>query len=185
MQVHDTYLITETEEGMIVIDQHALHERVLYEQLRTKILAGSLETQQLLVPEPVTLPPQEAAAVLENAELLKKIGIVVAPFGGDTVVVMAYPAMLAKHNPAEMLRSLMDSLMTEGSQPASKDLLDELLHMIACKAAIKSGDRLSRDEIASLLEHRGLCQDSHHCPHGRPTELVFSRDELDRRFKRI
>ena len=185
MQVHDTYLITETEEGMIVIDQHALHERVLYEQLRTKILAGSLETQQLLVPEPVTLPPQEAAAVLESAELLKKIGIVVAPFGGDTVVVMAYPAMLAKHNPAEMLRSLMDSLMTEGSQPASKDLLDELLHMIACKAAIKSGDRLSRDEIASLLEHRGLCQDSHHCPHGRPTELVFSREELDRRFKRI
>ena len=74
MQVHDTYLITETDEGMIVIDQHALHERVLYEQLRTKILAGSLETQQLLVPEPVTLPPQEAAAVLENAELLKKIG---------------------------------------------------------------------------------------------------------------
>jgi DNA mismatch repair protein MutL len=185
LQVHDMYLITETDEGMIVIDQHALHERVLYEQLRSKIFSGSLETQQLLVPEPITLPPHEAATVLENAELLKKIGIVVAPFGGDTVVVMAYPAMLANHNPAEMLRSLIDSLMTEGSQPDSQDLLDELLHMIACKAAIKAGDRLSRDEITALLEFRGLCQDSHHCPHGRPTALVFSREELDRRFKRI
>lgn len=185
LQVHNTYLITETEEGMVVIDQHALHERILYEQLKQKVLAGQMETQQLLVPEPVTLRPAEAAAVLEKAEMLRRIGIAVEPFGGDTVAVTAYPAMLANHSPSDMLRSLVDPLMTEGAQPEAHSVLDELLHRIACKAAIKAGDRLSREEITSLLEHRGLCQDAHHCPHGRPTALVFSREELDRRFKRI
>jgi DNA mismatch repair protein MutL len=185
LQVHNTYLIQETEEGMVVIDQHALHERVIYEQLREKVLAGKLESQKLLVPEPVTLPPAEAAAVLEKAELLSQIGISVEAFGGDTVLVAAYPAMLANHNPAEMLRSVIDQLMGDGQKLDQRDLVDELLHMISCKAAIKAGDQLTPEEITALLEHRDLCQDSHHCPHGRPTSLVFSREELDRRFKRI
>ena len=170
---------------MLVIDQHALHERIIYEQLREKVLAGKLETQGLLVPEPVTLPPAEAAAVLEQQELLGTIGIVVEPFGGDTILISSYPAMLANHNPAEMLRSVVDRLMGESVQLDQRDLVDELLHMISCKAAVKAGDRLTPEEIEALLEHRELCQDAHHCPHGRPTSLVFSRDELDRRFKRI
>lgn len=185
LQVHNTYLIQETEEGMVVIDQHALHERIIYEQLRSKILVGKLESQKLLVPEPVTLPPAESAAVLEEADLLGKIGIAVEPFGGDTVLVTAYPAMLANHNPAEMLRSVIDQLMSDSKNLDQRDLVDELLHMISCKAAVKAGDKLTPAEITSLLEHRELCQDAHHCPHGRPTSLVFSREELDRRFKRI
>ncbi len=185
LQVHDTYLITETDEGLVVIDQHALHERVLYEQLKEKIFGGQLETQRLLVPEPVTLPPAEVAAVLEQHETLKKIGIDVQPFGGDTVLVSSYPAMLANHNPAEMLRNVIDKLMTDGSALGPADLLDELLHMIACKAAIKAGDRLSREEIHDLIAFRDLCRDAHHCPHGRPTALVFSREDLDKKFKRI
>ncbi len=170
---------------MVIIDQHALHERIVYEQLREKVLAGKLETQKLLVPEPVTLPPAETAAVLEQSELLSQIGVSVEPFGGDTVLVTAYPAMLSNHDPAEMLRSVIDKLMADGSKLDQRDLVDELLHMISCKAAIKAGDKLTSEEIQSLLEHRQLCQDSHHCPHGRPTSLVFSREELDRRFKRI
>ncbi len=185
LQVHNTYLIQETEEGMVVIDQHALHERIIYEQLRAKVLVGKLESQKLLVPEPVALPPAEASAVLEQADLLARIGIAVEPFGGDTVLVTAYPAMLANHNPAEMLRGVIDQLMSETKQLDQRDLVDELLHMISCKAAIKAGDKLTPEEITVLLEHRELCQDSHHCPHGRPTSLVFSREELDRRFKRI
>lgn len=185
LQVHNTYLITETEEGMVVIDQHALHERILYEQLREKLNHGSLEVQPLLVPEPVALTSAEAAAVLENAAVLRQIGVEVQPFGGDTILISGYPAMLANHNPAEMLRGVLESLLTPGARPQQRDLLDELLHMIACKAAIKAGDRLTRDEMTALLEHRNLCQDAHHCPHGRPTALVFSREELDRRFKRI
>jgi DNA mismatch repair protein MutL len=170
---------------MVVVDQHALHERIIYEQLREKVLAGKLETQRLLVPEPVTLPPAEAAAVLENSQLLKQIGMTVEPFGGDTVLVSAYPAMLANQNPAEMLRHVVELVMAEGRQPDQRDLVDQLLHMISCKAAVKAGDKLTPEEINDLLEHRQYCQDSHHCPHGRPTALVFSREELDRRFKRV
>ena len=185
LQVHNTYLVQETEEGMVVIDQHALHERIIYEQIRDKILDGKLESQKLLVPEPVALPPAEAAAVLDQAELLQRVGVAVEPFGGDTVLVTAYPAMLANHNPAEMLRGVIDQLMTDAQTLDQRDLVDELLHMISCKAAVKAGDKLTAEEITALLEHRELCQDAHHCPHGRPTSLVFSREELDRRFKRI
>ena len=185
LQVHNTYLISETEEGMVVIDQHALHERIIYEQLREKVLAGRLESQKLLVPEPVPLPPAEAALVLDHSDLLEQLGMIVEPFGGDTVLVSSYPAMLANHNPAEMLKGIIDLLMDEGREVDQRDLVDELLHMISCKAAVKAGDKLTPEEINDLIEHRNYCQDAHHCPHGRPTALVFSREELDKRFKRV
>ncbi|MCE9545662.1 MAG: DNA mismatch repair endonuclease MutL [Planctomycetia bacterium] len=184
IQVLDRYLVAETPEGMVVIDQHALHERILYEEIRRKVLAGQVERQNLLVPEPVDLAPAEAAAVLEAAELLRQLGIAVSPFGGGTVLVESYPAMLANFRPAELLRSLSDQLLAGDRAPQRRDLLDSLMHMIACKAAIKAGDRLSGEEIMALLGQRELAQDAHHCPHGRPTALVFSREELDRQFKR-
>jgi DNA mismatch repair protein MutL len=177
-------LIAESEEGVVVIDQHALHERILYEQLRERVLAGALETQRLLVPEAVDLAPAEAAAAMANADLLAKLGVQVEPFGGDTLLVTSYPAMLSNFRPAEVLRDLAAQLLIEGKSPQRRDLLDELLHMISCKAAIKAGDRLAPEEVAALVELRHLAQDSHHCPHGRPTALVFTREELDRQFLR-
>ncbi len=185
LQLHNRYLITESDDGMVVIDQHALHERILYEYLREKVLAGALESQSLLVPEPVDLSPAEAAAVLDARDLLAQLGVTVEPFGGDTVLVSSYPAMLANLRPEEVLRDLVDHLLAGGKYPERRDMLDSLLHMISCKAAIKAGDRLSPGEIAALLEQRHLAQDTHHCPHGRPTALFFSREELDRQFKRI
>lgn len=185
LQLHNRYLIAEQDDGMIVIDQHALHERILYEHLRDKVLAGAVESQALLVGEPVDLMPAEAAAVLEARDVLAKLGMTVEPFGGDTVLVSSYPAMLANFRPAEVLRELADQLLAGGRHPHRRDVLDSLLHMISCKAAIKAGDRLTSEEIAALLEQRHLAQDTHHCPHGRPTALFFSRDELDKQFKRI
>ena len=185
LQLHNRYLITQNEEGMVVVDQHALHERIIYEQLREKVVGGKLETQRLLVPEPVSLTAAEAALVLDSKDVLQQIGIEVEPFGGDSVLVSGYPAMLANHDPAEMLRGLLEILMSEGKSPERRDVIDSLLHMISCKAAIKAGDKLTPDEIEDLLKHGELCQDAHHCPHGRPTALVFSRHELDKRFKRI
>jgi DNA mismatch repair protein MutL len=185
LQLHNRYLVTESDDGMVVIDQHALHERILYEYLREKVLSGALESQALLVPEPVDLSPAEAAAVLDAREVLAQLGVTVEPFGGDTVLVSSYPAMLANLRPAEILRDLVDQLLAGGKQPERRDMLDSLLHMISCKAAVKAGDRLSSGEIAALLEQRHLAQDTHHCPHGRPTALFFSREELDRQFKRI
>ena len=184
MQLHNRYIVTENEAGMVVIDQHALHERVLYEQIREKVLAGNSEAQRLLVPEPVALTADEAGAALEAKETLQQIGIEVESLGGDTVVISAYPAMLANISPAEILRQVVDVLMSGEKTPDRRDVLDELLHMISCKAAIKAGDRLSVEEVDALLEQRHLFHDTHHCPHGRPTALVFTREELDKRFKR-
>jgi DNA mismatch repair protein MutL len=185
LQVHNRYLVLETAVGIEVIDQHALHERILYEQIREKVLGGALEAQKLLVPEPVDLSPGEAAVVLEQTELLAQLGVEVQPFGGDTVLVSSYPAMLANLSPADVLRELVEMLLAGGGVPNARDLLDDLLHMIACKAAVKFGDRLSAEEIEALLAQRHLAEDSHHCPHGRPTALVFTREDLDRQFKRI
>ena len=185
LQAHNRYLVTACEEGLIIIDQHALHERILYEQFREKAAQGPVEVQRLLSPEPVDLAPSEAAAVLENQEILKGLGIAVDPFGGDTVLVSGYPAMLSNVDPVELIQQIAKQLVIEEKTLERRDILDELLNMMSCKAAIKSGDRLSAAEIATLIEHRGLVQDSHHCPHGRPTTLVFTQQELDRRFKRI
>ncbi|QDV74989.1 DNA mismatch repair endonuclease MutL [Botrimarina mediterranea] len=186
LQLHNRYLIVETDAGMEVIDQHALHERVLYEQLRTRVLAGPLETQKLLVPEPVDLSPAEAAAVLDARELLLSVGLDVRAFGGDTVLVHSFPAMLRRLTPGETLRDLAAQLASEaGKAPDARDVLDELLHTMSCKAAVKYGDPLSDEEIAALLAARPATENHHHCPHGRPTSLVFTREELDRRFQRI
>jgi DNA mismatch repair protein MutL len=185
LQVHNRYLVTETAEGVTIIDQHALHERILYEQLKQRVAAGAIETQSLLVPEPVDLSPAETSAALEHRELLAELGVKVEPFGGNTLLVAGYPAMLANISPIEVLRALLERILAEGKQPDRRDLLDELLHTIACKAAIKAGDRLAPEEIASLLEQRHLVVDAHHCPHGRPTALVFTREELDKQFKRV
>ena len=116
--------------------------------------------------------------------MLAQIGIEIEPFGGDTVLMTSYPAMLANMRPAELLRQVLEPLMSGGKEPSARDLLDELLNMIACKAAIKAGDKLSPEEITSLLEQRYDYQDTHHCPHGRPTALYFSREQLDKMFKR-
>ena len=190
-QVHNRYLVTQDENGMVVIDQHALHERVLYERVKSKVLGedgsgdGQLESQGLLVPEPVSLTPAERTAVLDHRDTLAKIGMEIEEFGGDTIVIRSYPAMLKNSPPGDMLRTLMESVLSAGREPEPIELLNHLLSTIACKAAVKAGDPLTPQEIESLLEQRDLFQDTHHCPHGRPTALFFSRDELDRMFGRL
>jgi DNA mismatch repair protein MutL len=184
IQAHNRYIITESDEGIVVIDQHALHERILYEEIREKVLRGTLESQRLLVPETVNLTAPECAELLESQSMLANLGIEIEPFGGDTILISSYPAMLANINPGELIRQIAEQLSIPGRLPDRRDILDELLHMISCKAAIKAGDRLSAEEIQTLIERRHLVQDAHHCPHGRPTTLVFTREELDRRFKR-
>ncbi len=184
-QIHNRYLVTQDESGMVLIDQHALHERILFEQIKNKVLSKTMEKQPLLVPETVTLSPSEAAAAIESKEMLSEIGIDVEPFGGDTVLVSSYPAMLGKMGCAEILREVLEPLMSGGKKVDARNLLDELMNMMACKAAVKAGDKLSPDEITSLLQQREHYQDTHHCPHGRPTALFFSREQLDKMFKRI
>lgn len=185
IQVHDSYLIAETDEGMVVIDQHALHERILYEELKRRLDRGGVESQRLLVPEPVDLIAAESSALVEHREALRELGIEIEPFGGDTLLVLSTPAMLPGVAPDRLLRDLAEHFRSRPLPPTRDGLLSELLHMIACKAAVKAGQRLSPEEIEALLERRHLVADSHHCPHGRPTALVFTKSELERQFGRI
>jgi len=185
IQVHDSYLIAETSEGMMVIDQHALHERIIYEELRKRVAEGRVEAQGLLVPEPVHMAADEAAIVLEHAELLAALGLEIEGFGGDTVLVRSVPAMLAGLQPDRLLRDLGEHLATQPIPPTRDGLVAELLHMVSCKAAIKAGQKLTSDEIDALLERRELAADAHHCPHGRPTALIFTKSELEKQFGRI
>jgi DNA mismatch repair protein MutL len=189
MQIHDCYLVVETPDGMTVIDQHALHERIVYEHLRTRVLAGAVESQRLLVPQPIELTGPEAAALLEQAEAFDRAGLGLEDFGNGTVLVTRYPAMLRKVDLNELVRELLVKLDGGGAagvqSSARRDILDELLHMMSCKAAVKAGQRLSQEEIDSLLQQRHLVDDAHHCPHGRPTSLSLSRMELDRQFGRL
>ncbi|WP_404310634.1 DNA mismatch repair endonuclease MutL [Neorhodopirellula lusitana] len=186
-QVHNRYLVTQDDKGMVVIDQHALHERVLYERVCKKVLGedSSLEAQRLLVPEPVSMTPAERAAALEVKDTLARIGLEIEDFGGETILIHSYPAILPKRGPAEMLRTILESVMGAGRDPNPKDLLNHLLSTVACKAAVKAGDPLSPEEITSLLEQKDLYLETHHCPHGRPTALFFSLNELDKMFGRL
>ena len=185
MQIHDCYLVVETEDGLTVIDQHALHERVVYEHLRRRVLDGVVESQRMLVPEPVELNPQDAALLLEHGDVLRQIGFDVEEFGKNTVLLSAYPAMLSRADHAGLIRDVAEQLDGAEKNLTRRDILDKLLHMMACKAAVKAGDRLVPEEIDSLLEQRHLIDDAHHCPHGRPTALTLSRTELDRQFGRL
>ena len=185
MQVLDTYLVLETDAGLTVIDQHALHERVMYEHLRPRVLGNGVEVQRLLAPEPVELSPKETALLLAQAETLRQIGYELDDFGRNTVLLSGYPAMLRKADHHALLRDIADRLATEKGTPSRRDLLDSLLHMMSCKAAVKAGQRLTDEEITALVAQRHLVDDAHHCPHGRPTALVLSRDALDRQFGRL
>ena len=170
---------------MIVIDQHALHERILFEQLRRRIRDGQLEVQRLLIPEPIDLPADQAACVLEAKEEMKLLGLEVEDFGGGTVLLASYPALLGRVSPVDILKSAIDGLMNRERTPSKEQMLHLLLATMACKAAVKAGDKLTPEEVSHLMELRDLAEDSHHCPHGRPTSLTFSKHELEKQFRRI
>jgi DNA mismatch repair protein MutL len=185
LQLYDTYLVVETDAGMLLIDQHALHERILFEQLKRRIRNGTLETQRLLIPEPVDLTADQAARVLEQQQALAELGLGVEDFGGGTVLVTSYPALLGRRAPGDILRAVVDHLQTRDRMPSREVLFNDLLSLMACHSAVRAGDRLTPEAMAALVEQRALADDTHHCPHGRPTALLFSRQDLERQFGRI
>jgi DNA mismatch repair protein MutL len=185
IQLHDTFLVLETDQGMLVIDQHALHERVLFDQLKRHIQAGPLETQRLLIPEPVDLSAEQAARVFEQRDALAELGLHIEDFGGSTILLTTCPALFGRRSPQEVLRAVVDHLMTQERPPTREVLLNDLLSLMACHSAVRAGDRLTQEQMAALIEQRHLADDPHHCPHGRPTALLFSRHDLERQFGRV
>jgi DNA mismatch repair protein MutL len=184
VQMHNRYIVVECGDGIEVIDQHALHERVLYERLKASVADGHLEVQPLLIPEKVELAAAELELVTEHAETLEQAGMRVEPFGGSTVIVTSKPVLAGNTPAAEIVREVLDRLSAVANGGDAAILVDEVLHGLACRAAIKAGDPLSREEVEALVRDRRMVRESHHCPHGRPTSLVLSRQDLDRQFRR-
>jgi len=184
VQIHESYIIKQTEDGFVVIDQHALHERIIYEDLREKLKENKLESQKLLIPESFELTSSQAGAIDKHREIIEKLGIELEPFGPKTMAVQAFPVLLSKIKPAEFMQDLLD-LITDDELAGDTDrLLEELLSMAACKAAIKAGQKLTDSEIEQLLADRQRVESSSRCPHGRPTTIKFTIDELEKQFKR-
>jgi DNA mismatch repair protein MutL len=184
VQMHNLYLVVEVPDGVLLIDQHALHERILFGQMQERLRAGPLEAQRLLIPEPVELPAAQAALVLEQRAALAELGLEVADFGGSTLLVQSYPAALGKRGPRGVLKAVVEYLVTRERPPSREVLLNDLLALMACHGAVRAGDALSPEEVADLVAQRDTAESSHHCPHGRPTSLLFTRHDLDRQFKR-
>jgi DNA mismatch repair protein MutL len=178
-QLKNAYILCEAEDGLVLIDQHAAHERILYEQLGRRAGAGS---QALLVPETVELGFREARALEAAMPALREAGLVVEPFGGGTVVVKAVPAVLAGREAGPLVVELA-AAAAEGA-PAAADLLERFRHITACHAAIRAGQVLALPQMQALLAQMDACANPSNCPHGRPTWVKYDLGVIERAFKR-
>ena len=184
IQVHDAFIVAETDDGLMIIDQHALHERILYEELRGRIAERPLESQRLLLPDVVRVPPDRIEVLETQAETLARLGVELTASGPQTVTLHAFPSLLERVDRVAFVQDLLDRLSEKGARTTTETLVHELLDMMACKAAVKMGDPLTADEIDALLARREVAERSSHCPHGRPTTLRLSLRDLERQFQR-
>jgi DNA mismatch repair protein MutL len=186
LQVHSSYIVTQDEHGLVIIDQHALHERVMFERLLERLSRGPLESQRLLMPVVIPIERTHADLLKELTPLLMRIGIEAELIGPSSVGVHSFTSLLFERgvDPVEFLTELLDKASSRGVNNDAEAALHETLDMMACKAAVKAGDRLTPDELADLLNHRERIDRSSNCPHGRPTTLRLSLKELERQFGR-
>lgn len=184
LQLHNSYLVAPSDDGLVIIDQHALHERIMYEDLLARVSRGPLESQRLLIPEVFPASSRQIALLDQIQPMLARLGIEVARFGPDSVAVQGFPSFLEKLNPGDFVRELIERGEQELLDLHDEELLHEVLDMMACKAAVKAGDPLTQGEIEALLARRDLVERSSNCPHGRPTTLRLSLRDLEKQFKR-
>ena len=184
-QLLGTYLLAEEKEGLLLVDQHAAHERILYEGLRAAWLEGGPERQALLAPASLELEPAQAAALAEHRDVARALGFEVEPFGAGAVVVRAVPALLAERDPLGLLRSLAEELRAAGLlgaplQPGTRILeaADRLFASLACHAARRAGEVLSGEEQRALLDALDAIPWAPTCPHGRPVAVPVTRAEI-------
>jgi DNA mismatch repair protein MutL len=184
IQLHNTYLVAETPNGILIVDQHALHERILFEEIMAGLEAGPLESQRLLLPLTVNLTDREMAALEAHRSALLRLGVEAEPMGPRTVAVHAFPTRLARAEPEATLRDFLAWALALDAPPTARQVLEELAHVAACRAAVKAGDVLQHEEIEALLARRDSADLAATCPHGRPTALMLSKSDLERQFGR-
>jgi DNA mismatch repair protein MutL len=179
-----TYVIAEGPDGLYLIDQHAAHERVLFEEVKRQWAAAVVPTQQLLPPSLVELTPGQAAVLEAERATLARLGFEIEPFGGYTYRLRAVPEMLAIGDPAMALRDILSEL-AEGGVPLMRHADERVITTVCKRAAIKAGQVLSLQEMQELVRRLEQCQAPRTCPHGRPTMLYWSAAQLAREFGRI
>jgi len=183
-QLFEVYLVAQGQDQMVLIDQHAAHERVMFERLRLAYQTGAVPRQHLLVPATVDLGPREAALLRDQVEHLGGLGFEIEPYGGDSFAVRAVPALLADDDPTSLLRDLAEDLVEVGRSRRLDEAAEAVLSRLACHSAVRVGQNMSADQVKALLAAMDHTDFSGNCPHGRPSFLAFSRGELERWFKR-
>lgn len=183
-QVFDTYWILQYDSAMYMVDQHAAHEKVLYERFMRQFSEKKPIVQLLQPPVVLTLTMQEEQAVKEHMSVFEKLGYQIEPFGGREYVVNGVPAHLPQIGNEELLKEVIDAMVDEHARP-TPDILKDKIASMSCKAAVKGNNRLPREQMEELLRELMTLENPYHCPHGRPTMIKMTKTELDKKFKRI
>lgn len=183
-QLEQTYILAENYRGLLIIDQHVAHERIIYERLRDTRGAAPVERQPLLTPEALHVDKRTAEALLDKLEDLRAVGFDLEPFGGESFLVRSVPGALRSKKPMQVLRDLVEELVDGQSQGGLLPARDEVLILCSCKMAVKAGDPLSIVEMEKLIQDLAKTENPYLCPHGRPITIVMSKTDLLKRFKR-
>ena len=183
-QIHENWIIAQTATGMVIVDQHAAHERLVYERLKRQRDGAGIARQALLIPEIVDLSPSDAARLLEASADLAALGLVIEPFGGSAVAVREVPALLGRVEAAPLLRDILDDLADLGSSDRLQARMDAVLSRMACHGSVRSGRPLRADEMNALLREMEATPLSGQCNHGRPTYVELKLADIERLFGR-
>lgn len=183
-QVHENYIIAQTENGMVIVDQHAAHERLVYEKLKHQMAENGVAAQALLIPEVVDLSAGECAQLLEIADDLARLGLTIEPFGGSAIAVRETPAILGEVNADAMIRDILDELADLGSSQTVQARIEAILSRVACHGSIRSGRRMRAEEMNALLREMESTPHSGQCNHGRPTYVELKLADIERLFGR-
>ena len=183
-QVHATYIIAQTRDGLVVVDQHAAHERLVYERMKAQLEAGGVARQTLLLPEVVELDPAEAERVASRTEELQALGLVVESFGPGAILVRETPALLGETDVAGLIRDIADDLAETGQALSLRERLQEVCSTLACHGSVRAGRRLTAPEMNALLREMEVTPNSGQCNHGRPTWVELKLTDIERLFGR-
>jgi DNA mismatch repair protein MutL len=184
-QLHNTYIVCEADAGLILIDQHAAHERILFERFSDRATHSPKAAQRLLVPESVELGYREAGVLEKLIPDLAALGLDIEPFGGNTFLVKSVPPLLAEREVKPLLIEIVEKIVEIGSSSGLAEMLDECRMVMACHGAIRANQALSEAQINGLLAQLDECHNPSHCPHGRPTWIRWDIRGLEKSFKRI
>jgi DNA mismatch repair protein MutL len=183
-QIHETYIVAETEDGLVIVDQHAAHERLVYERMKRHLENGGVPRQALLIPVVVPLDPAEADLVLARADELAELGLVIEPFGPGAVCVRETPALLGIVDAESLIKDLADDIAELGATHALKERLEDVCSSMACRGSVRAGRRLNAEEMNALLRQMEATPFSGQCNHGRPTYVELKRADIEKLFGR-